>query len=609
MSNGSIGGTYYDEGTITATISGTPVSVNFGACSSTTSIASSLASAINAQAGNFVSASVSGATISLKSAQGGDNANWDLYASLTWDSADFCTSTSCVPSYTVDVSGGQNVAAPYDSSTPGAITPSNGDMSGGNDATNSLVYWFAIPDSGGFDLAGNLLNVTDSVMGTWSYSYDNLNRLTGASSGTNAPSGFQNLTGCWSYDAFGNRTMQGMLSGSCSSQTASTSVYNIRNQVSGVIPPGATQASPSPVTYDQTGDVNNDYVTGNSYQYDAEGRLCGVYSPGKGFTGYFYDAAGTRVAKGSISTLNCNFATNHFAPTTSYVLGLKGEQITELSVTGTGSYVSAWTHANVFDGLGLAATYSLTGTASHPTSTYFALNDWLGTKRAEVGYIVGTGGAPQPCVSNFASLPYGDGLTPSGNCPDATEHHYTGKERDAESGNDYFGARYYASTMGRWMSPDWSAKSSPVPYATFGDPQSLNLYQYVRNNPLTNRDADGHDCPPDCGAATDLVKSIQGIFNGDNIKQGLSNGWDNAKSTLGISNGQITTAGGRVDLTTTVTTGNVQTTSAVDSISYGCSRSWCEQWMQLCMRRGRLLVRFQCPSERRLYPYRLQIAA
>jgi RHS repeat-associated protein len=137
----------------------------------------------------------------------------------------------------------------------------------------------------------------------------------------------------------------------------------------------------------------------------------------------------------------------------------------------------------------------------------------------------------------------------------------TGKERDAESGNDYFGARYYASTMGRWMSPDWSAKSSPVPYATFGDPQSLNLYQYVRNNPLTNRDADGHDCPPDCGAATDLVKSIQGIFNGDNIKQGLSNGWDNAKSTLGISNGQITTAGGRVDLTTTVTTGNVQTTS------------------------------------------------
>ena len=34
----------------------------------------------------------------------------------------------------------------------------------------------------------------------------------------------------------------------------------------------------------------------------------------------------------------------------------------------------------------------------------------------------------------------------------------TGKERDTESGNDYFGARYYASSMGRFMSPDWSAK-------------------------------------------------------------------------------------------------------------------------------------------------------
>ena len=33
---------------------------------------------------------------------------------------------------------------------------------------------------------------------------------------------------------------------------------------------------------------------------------------------------------------------------------------------------------------------------------------------------------------------------------------FTGKERDTESGNDYFGARYYSSSMGRFMSPDWS---------------------------------------------------------------------------------------------------------------------------------------------------------
>ena len=41
----------------------------------------------------------------------------------------------------------------------------------------------------------------------------------------------------------------------------------------------------------------------------------------------------------------------------------------------------------------------------------------------------------------------------------------TGKERDSETGLDYFGARYYASNMGRFMSPDWSAKPVPVPYS------------------------------------------------------------------------------------------------------------------------------------------------
>jgi len=68
----------------------------------------------------------------------------------------------------------------------------------------------------------------------------------------------------------------------------------------------------------------------------------------------------------------------------------------------------------------------------------------------------------------------------------------TGKERDTESGNDYFMARYYSSAMGRFMSPDWSVQVEPVPYATMDDPQSLNLYAYVGNNPLTRRDLDGH---------------------------------------------------------------------------------------------------------------------
>ena len=68
----------------------------------------------------------------------------------------------------------------------------------------------------------------------------------------------------------------------------------------------------------------------------------------------------------------------------------------------------------------------------------------------------------------------------------------TGKERDTESGLDYFGARYMSSNMGRFMSPDWSPANESVPYADLTNPQSLNLYSYALNSPQVNIDSDGH---------------------------------------------------------------------------------------------------------------------
>jgi RHS repeat-associated protein len=70
--------------------------------------------------------------------------------------------------------------------------------------------------------------------------------------------------------------------------------------------------------------------------------------------------------------------------------------------------------------------------------------------------------------------------------------HFTGKERDTESDLDDFGARYYSSTFGRWMSADYSDVLVAVPYADLTNPQSLNLYALVRNNPETFSDLDGH---------------------------------------------------------------------------------------------------------------------
>ena len=50
-----------------------------------------------------------------------------------------------------------------------------------------------------------------------------------------------------------------------------------------------------------------------------------------------------------------------------------------------------------------------------------------------------------------------------------------GKERDTETQNDDFGARYYSWRFGRWLSSDWSAVPVPVPYANLTNPQTLNF--------------------------------------------------------------------------------------------------------------------------------------
>lgn len=109
---------------------------------------------------------------------------------------------------------------------------------------------------------------------------------------------------------------------------------------------------------------------------------------------------------------------------------------------------------------------------------------------------------------------------------------FTGKERDSESQLDNFGARYYGSALGRFMTPDWAEKPTTVPYAVFGDPQTLNLYAYVENAPMNKADADGHGPPgdwsfgPDCNGGgqgdchnknqqLEMQEEIAGLFNSE----------------------------------------------------------------------------------------------
>jgi RHS repeat-associated protein len=375
--------------------------------------------------------------------------------------------------------------------------------------SNRNNHWESSCSSPAYDEDGNLVNYTDSVMGNWSFNYDSLNRL---SLGTQTPvtGGAQSL--CWTYDTLGNRTTQATSNlpfanaagaSSCQLGTGATLTGNFwnaystsTNQITSTNARGVT-ASPN---YDPDGNVTSDGA--NTYLYDAEDRICAVAAPnafgGTTFTGYIYDAAGTRVSKGTIQTLSCDPVTSGFAATNDYILGPGGEQLTEYAMNVTnGVSAMAWLHTNIFAAGHLIGTYD-------DTQVHFYMDDQVGTRRVQTDY---AGNVEQKC----SSLPYGDGET-CGSTP--TEHLFTGKERDTESGNDYFGARYYASTMGRFMSPDWSAKEEPIPYAKLDDPQTLNLYDYMRNNPLGGVDADGHDWMDGLQYASGVVQGVASSLTG-----------------------------------------------------------------------------------------------
>ncbi len=82
---------------------------------------------------------------------------------------------------------------------------------------------------------------------------------------------------------------------------------------------------------------------------------------------------------------------------------------------------------------------------------------------------------------------------------------FTGKERDGESGLDYFGARYLSAAQGRFTSAD----PKLFPDATF-DPQSWNKYAYVRNNPLRLVDPNGEDWK-------DVASGFMNAFNTNQV--------------------------------------------------------------------------------------------
>jgi len=508
----------YDGGPITVTVNGvTAGSTSYGSASTSSSLASALASNINGNGSSPVTATANGSIVTLVAKTTGSSTNYSFSASsVTGNTTYFPAGSTSFPVSTSGptLTGGTNAVTTYDTGTVSIIVNSftasytygqndtvssiasglvsslapssvNASASGGvitltakvtGAATNyplsvSVSYDTAHFSSasftatrsgptltGGADNApyqfnltyapdGDVLSANDTVNGNWTYGYDPFNRLIGS----NKNSGQQTYS--YVYDRFGNRWQQNAPQGG--NQFIATFTGNN---------PGNPQNSNrmDGYSYDASGNLLND--GSHTYFYDAESRITQVGGTlGTCSTAtacYVYDANGQRIRKTTGGT------------SVDYLYDLSGHEVAEVSSAGL------WNRGEVYvDGKHLATYFGGT--------TYFNHADWLGTQRMRTNMSAAS-------CETVASLPFGDGQTTSGSCGDPSPMHFTGKERDSESGLDDFEARYYSSSLGRFVIPDWSASPEPIPYAHVADPQSLNLYSYIMNNPLSSVDKDGH---------------------------------------------------------------------------------------------------------------------
>ena len=300
---------------------------------------------------------------------------------------------------------------------------------------------------------GNVVGVTnnrDSTRGQ-SFGYDSLNRLILAeTTSTFATS----PTHCWGeayqYD----------------NQTTGGGWGNLTN-IAGASPSytGCVQESGLSVAILP----NNQLSSGNGYAYDAAGNLTAATFPGP--ASYTYDAENHLITAGGV-TYSYDGDGKRVTKSTGkiYWYDSSGNVISELNAGGTvtDSYV-------FFAGQRVVHRSSTAG-------IFYDFDDHLGTSRAII-----LSGQTAPCYdADF--YPFGGERPYINTCLE--NYKFTGKERDAESGLDDFGARYSSSSMGRFVSPDPAGMFA----VNLRFPQTLNRYSYVMGNPLTMIDPLGLDC-------------------------------------------------------------------------------------------------------------------
>ncbi len=186
--------------------------------------------------------------------------------------------------------------------------------------------------------------------------------------------------------------------------------------------------------------------------------------------------------------------------------------------------------------------------ATTPTpNVYFYYTDQVGSTTA-----ISTAAGVSCYQATFT--PYGQEMATQTTC--STNYKFTGYERDAETGFDYAFARYYNSSLGRFMSPDPLA-------GDVSDPQTLNRYAYVENSPANFNDPtgmnkcvqpNGQSMPAACDGAGYDVETVADSSLMDNLI-GFGWGGGGAITTMSVvpdATGQ--TVGGAISVTTDMTT-------------------------------------------------------
>jgi RHS repeat-associated protein len=195
--------------------------------------------------------------------------------------------------------------------------------------------------------------------------------------------------------------------------------------------------------------MTHDATAGLNYTYDAENRITSA-----GGYAYTYDADGNRVEKSNGSTGTIYWS---MSP------GIVAES--DLSGNLTSEYV-------FFNKERVARRDFPSNTVSYYFSDHVGTADVITDSAGNIKY-------------DADHYPWGGELPFINNDPN--HYKYNGKERDAETGLDYFGKRYYGNSFSRWTSPDPQA----IALRHLLNPQKLNKYAYVLNNPLSFFDPNG----------------------------------------------------------------------------------------------------------------------